>query len=301
MMYTGAVIIAAGYGDAPMLPAGGISVAQRMVAALQKAGVGLIALVTGPEDKKLEKQLAQPGLVFLHNETPEDRFVSRKLGFGYLRGKCERVFLISADRPLIAPETASEMLVAAGDVVIPTYEGEPGQPILLSGSGIDWFETESEDRITVPVLNRNGLQVSYVSVEDLGILLSAEESCGKTEAFSEHDRKLTRPVLEFAITRGRNLLDRKLMVLLYLIRDTQSVRDACSRMQISYSTAWNMLNSAESELGYPLLMRNKGGPSGTGSLLTQKGQELLSAYEQFESAAKENMEKLYDTYLRDVL
>jgi len=28
---------------------------------------------------------------------------------------------------------------------------------------------------------------------------------------------------------------------------------------------------------------------------------LLSAYAQFESAAKENMEKLYDSYLRDIL
>lgn len=301
MMYIGAVIIAAGCGDAPMLPAGGISVAQRMVAAFQKAGVDLIALVTGPEDKKLEKQLAQPGLVFLHNEIPEDRLTSRKLGFGYLRSKCKRIFLISADRPLVAPETVSEMLEIAGDVVIPTYEGEHGQPVLLSGSGIDWFEAQSEDHLSIPVLHRNCLQVSYVSVDDPGILLSAEQGCGKTEALSEHDRKLTRPVLEFAVTRGRNLLDRKLMVLLYLIRDTQSVRDACSRMQISYSTAWNVLNTAENELGYPLLLRNKGGPSGTGSLLTQKGQELLSAYERFESAAKENMEKLYDTYLRDVL
>lgn len=301
MMYIGAVILAAGCGSAPTLPAGGISVTQRMVAAFQKGGVDLIALVTGPEDKKLEKQLAQPGLVFLHNETPEDRLVSRKLGFGYLRSKCQRIFLISADRPLIAPETISEMLAFTEDVVIPTCQGEPGQPVLLSGPGIDWFETRSEDRLGVPVLHRNGLQVRYVSVEDPGILLSANESCGKAEALSEHDRKLTRPVLEFSVTRGKNLLDRKLMVLLYLIRDTLSVRDACSRIQISYSTAWNMLNAAENELGYPLLLRNKGGPSGTGSLLTPKGQELLSAYEQFESAAKENMEQLYDTYLRDVL
>ncbi|MBR2048367.1 MAG: NTP transferase domain-containing protein [Oscillospiraceae bacterium] len=301
MMYIGAVIIAAGCGSAPMLPAGGISVAQRMVAAFQKAGVDLIALVTGPEDKKLEKQLAQPGLVFLHNETPEDRLASRRLGLEYLRGKCQRIFLTPADRPLIAPETVSEMLEAAGDVIIPTCEGAPGQPILLSGAGIDCFEAQSEDRLCVPVLHRNGLVVDYISVEDPGILLSAEAGCSQTEALSEHDRKLTRPVLEFAVSRGRNLLDRKLMVLLYLIRDTQSVRDACSRMQISYSTAWNMLNAAENELGYPLLLRNKGGPSGTGSLLTRKGQALLNAYEQFESAAKMNMEKLYDTYLRDLL
>ena len=106
---------------------------------------------------------------------------------------------------------------------------------------------------------------------------------------------------EFSISKGDAHISSKLIALLFQIRETQSVRDACSRVQISYSTAWNLLNAAENELGYPLLLRNKGGPSGTGSLLTQKGQELLSAYERFESAAKENMEKLYDTYLRDIL
>ena len=106
---------------------------------------------------------------------------------------------------------------------------------------------------------------------------------------------------EFSVSKGDAHISSKLISLLFLIRETQSVRDACSRMQISYSTAWNMLNTAENALGYPLLLRNKGGPSGTGSLLTEKGQELLSAYAQFESAAKENMEKLYDSYLRDIL
>ena len=107
--------------------------------------------------------------------------------------------------------------------------------------------------------------------------------------------------VEFSINRGDAHISSRLLSLLLLIRETQSVRSACNRMQVSYSTAWNMLNAAENELGYPLLLRNKGGPSGTGSLLTGKGQELLIAYERFESAAKENMEKLYDTYLRDVL
>ena len=112
-MHIGAVIIAAGYGSAPILPAGGISVSQRMVASFQKAGVDLIVLVTGSENKKLEKQLAQPGLIFLHNETSEDRLASGKLGFEYLRSKCQRIFWAAADRPLVAPETVSEMLSVA--------------------------------------------------------------------------------------------------------------------------------------------------------------------------------------------
>ena len=31
-----------------------------------------------------------------------------------------------------------------------------------------------------------------------------------------------------------------------------------------------LLNSAEDSLGYPLILRNKDGPSGSGSLLTEK-------------------------------
>ena len=106
---------------------------------------------------------------------------------------------------------------------------------------------------------------------------------------------------EFSISKGEAHISSKLIALLLQIRQTQSVRDASSRMQISYSTAWNLLNTAENELGYPLILRNKGGPSGTGSLLTEKGRELLHAYEQFENAARKSMETLYDAYLRDIL
>ena len=118
---------------------------------------------------------------------------------------------------------------------------------------------------------------------------------------AQHDRKLTRPVMDFAIARGKPVLDGKLVTLLHLIRETQSVRDACSRMQISYSTAWNLLNRAEDSLGYPLILRNKGGPSGSGSILTEKGSALLTASEGFEIAARENLEKLYNEYFQDII
>ena len=97
------------------------------------------------------------------------------------------------------------------------------------------------------------------------------------------------------------LLDTKLVALLRLIRETQSVRDACIRMQVSYSTAWNLLNTAEDAFGYPLILRNKGGPSGSGSLLTEKGERLLTACDQFEIAARENPEMLYEEFLQNVL
>lgn len=70
-------------------------------------------------------------------------------------------------------------------------------------------------------------------------------------------------------------------------------------MQISYSTAWNMLNHAEDELGFPLVMRNRGGASGPGTVLTEKGRRLMDAYDQFSERMKKEADLLYDLFFRD--
>ena len=285
-MEIGAVLMAAGCGGAPAMPSGSITVAQRMIASLKKAGVTVIAVVTGPEDKKFEKQLAQTGVVFLNTAVPDDEHASIRLGLEYLADKCREVFVLQANRPLLAPETLVEMCNTPGSSVVPVYADIQGQPLLL--------------RTPFPeIYNLNAEQL--LKVDDRGILLTARDAENLADAIAEHDRKLTRPVLDFSIARGKQLLDSKLVTLLHLILETQSVREACGRMQISYSAAWNLLNAAEDSLGYPLVSRNKGGPSGSGTLLTEKGSRLLSAYDQFESQARENIEQLYDMYLRNIL
>ena len=259
-----------------------------MIASLQKAGASMIAVVTESEDKKLEKQLAQAGVFFLRNEVPEQEETSAAIGLNYLADKCDRVFLFKAERPLIDPDTLLKMLEVEDAMVIPVHNGKQGQPWLM--------------KVPYPAGNTfDASKAAKLNVEDPGVVLTAAEAAPLEELISEHDRKLTRPVLDFGISRGKPLVDGKLITLLSLIRETQSVRDACSRMQISYSTAWNLLNGAEDSLGYPLILRNKGGPSGSGSLLTEKGIALLTACEQFESAARESLSSLYETIFQNVL
>ena len=284
-MEIGAVLMTVGCGGAATMPSGSITVAQRMIASLKKAGVTVIAVVTGPEDKKFEKQLAQPGVVFLNTAT-DDENASIRLGLEYLADKCREVFLLQANRPLLAPETLVEMRNTPGSSVAPVYADIQGQPLLLRAPFSEMHDLHAEQ---------------LLKVNDRGILLTARDAENLADAIAEHDRKLTRPVLDFSIARGKQLLDSKLVTLLHLIQETQSVREACGRMQISYSAAWNLLNAAEDSLGYPLVSRNKGGPSGSGTLLTEKGSRLLSAYDQFESQARENIEHLYDMYLRNIL
>ena len=288
-MEVGAVLITADLGHSPALPSGSVTVAQRMIASLKKAGATMIAVVTGPEDKKFEKQLAQSGVFFLHNPSPHDEQASLRLGLAYLQKKCREIFCLRANRPLLDPETLNRMRSTSGNSVVPVCSGEQSQILLIR---TPFPEIHSLAYTAVEKL---------LHVEDPGILLTAEEAECLTHAIAEHDRKLTRPVLDFSIARGKPLVDGKLVTLLHLIRETQSVRNACGQMQISYSAAWNLLNTTEDALGYPLVRRNKGGPSGAGSLLTEKGHRFLLAYEQFESEARKQIQQLYDEYMRNIL
>ena len=295
-MRLGAVLIAAGKHADPMLPSGEITVARRMIATLQKAGVTLIAVVTGPDDKKMEKQLAQYGVFFLRNAQPEREDTSIALGLDYLADKCEWIYLMDADRPLLDPDTLVDLLASGEDMVLPVFRGQPGQPMLIRSSCAGRLSGAKNISAVTAIPGS-----VHMNAEDAGVVLSAVEAAKKKTLIAEHERKLTRLVPEFTLYRGKTLLDIKLVALLRLIRETQSVRDACSRMQISYSTAWNLLNAAEDAFGYPLILRNKGGPSGSGSLLTEKGDRLLTACDQFETAARENLETLYGQFLQNVL
>lgn len=288
----GAIIIATGDAANPMLPSGGICVTQRMIATLQKAGVPSIVVVTGSDDKKMEKQLAQYGVFFLQNAQPQREDLSVRMSMEYLSGKCDRIYLMQANFPLITPETLLQLKESEGELVAPTYDGKRGQPLLVNGS--------FDGNLSVASIMACS-DLKEVPVDDAGILLSATEANQHKDLIAEHERKLTRLISEFSITRGKPLVDRKLVALLRLIRETQSVRDACNRMQISYSTAWNLLNAAEDALDYPLVSRNKGGPSGSGSLLTEKGQRLLDACDRFETAARANLEYLYGQFLESIL
>ena len=115
------------------------------------------------------------------------------------------------------------------------------------------------------------------------------------------ERQLSRPITEVTLYNGGPLYDPRLSMLLHLLEDTHSVRDACSLMQMSYSAAWNMLNRVENELGFPLITRNRGGASGSGSGLTLKGKLLMDAYDQFAEHLNREAQALYGNFFNSLV
>ena len=69
--------------------------------------------------------------------------------------------------------------------------------------------------------------------------------------------------------------------LLRRVRELHSLRAAAMSMNMAYSKAWTVLRSAQEGLGVKLLRSSTGGKNGGGAVLTEEGERLLAAYEDY--------------------
>lgn len=115
------------------------------------------------------------------------------------------------------------------------------------------------------------------------------------------------PELKLSLVNESVFFDEQLYELLTAIEDTHSVRDACEKAGISYSTAWNRIRRLEAQLGCPAVNRTQGGAIGAGrSELTEKGRRLCVKYSEFRGRLIEDMEEGFHhffsgDFLRDII
>ena len=298
-MRIGALIVTTGLprisGVAALLSGvGGITAGQRMISAFQAAGVGIVGLVVGPEEKKAERQLAQSGVVFLRCGNPEtDFFQGLKQGLSFLRGKCGRILIVPGDTPLFLPGTVSALTDSRAAIAIPEHGHMNGFPICLDERAAEAILCSDTVPEAQQAVRQRALELAFVPVEDAGILIRSSDMTHRQALIRNHNRQLVHPRADVVLSNGNPLYDPRLSMLLHLVEDTRSVLDACSLMQMSYSTAWNMLNHVEDQLGFPLVIRIRGGAGGSGSVLTEKGRLLMEAYDRFSEDLTRQARQLY--------
>ena len=66
--------------------------------------------------------------------------------------------------------------------------------------------------------------------------------------------------------------------LLEKIKETGSIKAAATEMQFSYRHAWEMIKKMNAISDAPLVIKNAGGSSGGGSIVTKEGEELIAYY-----------------------
>ena len=300
-MKIGALIVTTGLnrvsGVTALLPeVGAIPAGQRMISVFQCAGVSMVGLVVGPEDKKQERQFAQSGVVFLRCGRNASFMDGVREGLRFLLGKYDRVFVVPGDMPWFLPETLRLLLGSNARIAIPVSTHIHGCPILLDKAAMEAVLEDQTPMGLEGIVRDCMLTKEFIPVSDSGIFLRGEDMTHREGILQQQDRQLTRPMLDVSLRNGTSLYDPRLSMLLHLVEETRSVRDACSLMQISYSAAWNMLNHVEDKLGFPLVVRNRGGASGSGSLLTEKGKQLMDAYDRFSEHLNQEARQLYSQF-----
>ena len=193
-MRYGAVIVAAGMstrmnGFKPLMEIGGLSIAERVINNLRRAGVSDIVMVTGYNADQLEGSLKGLDIEFVRNEeyASTKMFDSARMGLERLGGRCDGVFFCPVDVPLFTDQTLiDETRAMSGNgevkVVIPSFNGRNGHPILISGEVIPVILAHNGER---------GLKGAYgslpegsiarIAVEDEGVVIDTDtrEDFGK--------------------------------------------------------------------------------------------------------------------------
>lgn len=307
-MEIGALIVAAGMSSRmgtfkPMLNIGTISVAQRIIATFQQAGVRKIVMVTGYNAVALERHLAGSGVIFLRNEDYErtQMFDSVKIGLHYLKNKCDKVLFTPVDVPLFTANTVKAMLESDALLACPVCQEETGHPLLIDNMLIPEILQDCGERGLRGATERCSVEMMHIPVEDCGTLYDADTPEEFAALVDYHNRQLVRSVVNVSLAKEKIFFDSRMAMLLTLVDETKSVRAAGQRMQLSYSSCWKMIRTLEEQLRYPLLERTQGGAVGGTSVLTEHGKVFLKKYMEYDKKIKETAEDLFETYFGGML
>ena len=302
-MEIGALIVAAGMSKRmgefkPMLSIGSISVAQRVVATLSQSGVSKIVMVTGYNATMLERHLSGNGIIFLRNEDYEttQMFDSVKIGLRYLQDKCDKVLFTPVDVPLFTAKTAKTILDSGAALACPMCEGKQGHPILIADHLLEEILNDCGEMGLKGAMDRCSVPLRRIDVDDPGTIHDADTPEDFSALVDYHNSQLVRPVVSVSLNKEKPFFDSKIAMLLMLIDETSSVRAAGQRMQLSYSSCWNIIRTLESQLNYTLIERSQGGAGGSTSVLTDRGRLLLERYNAYEKELKKQANALYESY-----
>jgi molybdate transport system regulatory protein len=80
--------------------------------------------------------------------------------------------------------------------------------------------------------------------------------------------------------------------LLEKIKETGSIKAAAIEMKISYRHAWEMIKKMNAISDAPLVIKNTGGSSGGGTIVTKEGEELIACYTKLNAAFEEFKEQI---------
>lgn len=285
----------------PLRQAGTLTAEQRLVLLFQRAGLNKIYVVSHREMPELEKSLARLGVSFLYNPQPEAEMIDNvRFALRQMPESLGRILLTPNHVNCYSSETVQKILASEADAAVAAYQGRAGHPLLLSRRlwpAILAFEDEGG---LDGALRELGFRPEQVETDDPAVLMSLNEtSSGLDQFLRRHEVSRLRPIVRVSLAKDRPFFGPGPQQLLEMVEESDNFREACSKMGISYSKGWKMVEKAEKALGVTLVERSKGGSERGSSKLSEEGRMLLERYRLFRDRADEAVEAIFAEVFAD--
>lgn len=165
------IVLAAGFSSRAgtnklLLELGGQSILARCVETMSQVCRRVI-VVGGHRYRDTEAAIAGlPGVDLIYNENyPKGMFSSVLKGIRQVRA--ERFFLCPGDYPLIQKQTYLDLLARDGTIIVPSYQGRSGHPVLINTRLVPAIINGEHDNLRSFIKTNRPL---LVEVDDPGIL-----------------------------------------------------------------------------------------------------------------------------------
>jgi xanthine dehydrogenase accessory factor len=179
-----AVVLAAGESTRmgrpkPFLPLGGRSILARVLDAARGAHFDEIVVVLGHEADRVRREVPLDGTsVVLNPAYASGMSGSIRAGIQASNPSSRAYMIILGDQPFVSARTFDALIEAArasgAKIVVPSYRGERGNPVLLDASLAPEVETIAGDIGCRAIFGHHGGEILEVPVDDPGVLVDLD-------------------------------------------------------------------------------------------------------------------------------
>ena len=179
-----AVVLAAGMSrrmGAPkqLLRIGGETILERTLKNVRASTVAEIVLVLGFAAERVEKEISTERVKIVHNRDYQQGMgTSLRAGLAAVDAGASAALVVLADQPFVRPDTLDRLIACHQEskpqIIIPTYRGFRGNPVLLDRSVFPELQGLSGDVGCRAIFGSHTENICKLAVDDVGILLDID-------------------------------------------------------------------------------------------------------------------------------
>jgi molybdenum cofactor cytidylyltransferase len=163
----------------PLVQVGGTTMLERVLATLRQSRVDEIVVVLGHSAQLIQERIAfGAAKSVINNSYLEGMASSIQNGLASIRPDAEGALIVLADQPFLKPQTIDLLIQeyrrSKREIIIPTYNGFRGNPVLLDRSLFGELATLTGDMGCRALFGKHANAIVTLPVEDAGILVDLD-------------------------------------------------------------------------------------------------------------------------------